>query len=111
MIIDKQTFEKELEQWEKYFSNYDNLAVGVLADVLAHYKKEDREDLIKKVEDAISAVQEPIDGNIMYESLKADIDSFERINQEAKIAYRTLKWIEEIQEKSETNEDSKDSEE
>ena len=35
----------------------------------------------------------------MVDSIKADIDSFERINNEAKIAIRTLTWIEEVEDK------------
>lgn len=93
MKIDEKIIDKEIEQWKKFYNNYENLAIQILADVFAHYNKEDRDALIKHIEETISSIESPINGQLMYESIKSDIESFDRINNEAKIAYRTLQWI------------------
>ena len=73
---------------------------------------EDREELINKVEETLASVLEPIDGELMYDSIKGDLESFERINDESSIAYRTLSWVKEIAETPEIAKDEieKDSE-
>ena len=42
MNVKKEELEKEIEQWKGYYKNYNNLAVQVLADVLAFYKEAER---------------------------------------------------------------------
>ena len=96
MNINEETLNKEMELWKNFYNNYENLAINVLADVLAHYKPDDRTELIKKVEATLESVKEPIDGQAMFDAIKGDIESFERINDESAIAYRTLSWIKEI---------------
>lgn len=100
MLVKEEMIDNEMKLWEKFYNNYDNLAKSVLADVLAHYKKEDRANLIKGVEDILEQVKEPINGELMYESIKGDLESFGRLNDESAVAYRTLSWIKEIADKS-----------
>ena len=50
MKVNEELINNEMELWKNFYNNYENLAVNILADVLAHYKPEDREELIKKVE-------------------------------------------------------------
>lgn len=99
MKINKEQIENEIKQWENFYQNHDNLAINILADVLAHYTKEEREELISKVDETLESVKNPINGEIMFDSIKGDIESFERINDEALVALRTLKWITEIEER------------
>lgn len=103
MKIDKEQIEKEMEQWKSFYNNYNDLSVQVLVDVLAYYKKEDREDLIKKANEVLENVKEPITGALMIDSIKGDLDSFERINNEALVAYRTLEWIKSISNDNDDN--------
>ena len=46
----------------------------------------------------------------MVESIKGDLESFERINDESSVAYRTLSWIKELAEEPAPEENTKDSE-
>lgn len=96
MKVNKEILENEMELWKNLYNNYENLAVNVLADVLAHYKEEDRQALIDKVNGVLESVKEPIDGALMLDSIKGDIESFDRINDESSVAYRTLSWVQEI---------------
>lgn len=107
MKIDKEQIEKEMEQWKGFYNNYNNLSVQILVDVLAFYKKEDRDDLIKKANEFLESVKEPISGAMMLDTIRGDLDSFDRINDESKIALRTLEWIKSI----EIKDDKKNSEE
>lgn len=106
MIVNEELINNEMELWKGFYNNYETLAINVLADVLAHYKKEEREELIKKVEGTLESVSEPIDGALMYDSIKGDLESFERVNDESSIAYRTLSWVKEIAETPEIEKDS-----
>lgn len=90
MNISLEKVDNEIKLWENYYNNYENLAIQIMADILAHYKPEKRKDLIKQVEESISTLEEPINGQLMYECIKGDIESLERISDEAKIAIRTL---------------------
>lgn len=100
MNVKKELIEKEIEQWKGFYNNYDNLSIQIMTDVLAHYNKDDRAKMIKDIDEFLNNnISEPITGELMVDSIKADIDSFERINNEAKIAIRTLTWIEEIEDK------------
>lgn len=112
MYVNEESIDKEMELWKGFYNNYEHLAINILADVLAHYKKEDRAALIEKVEETLESVVEPIDGVLMLDSIKGDIESFDRINDESSVAYRTLSWIKEIAEKPEITKDEieKDSE-
>lgn len=98
MKVNKEQLEAEMKLWENLYNNYENLSVNILADVLAHYKKEDRKELIERVNNVLESVNEPIDGQTMFDSIKGDLESFERINDESSIAYRTLTWIKAIAE-------------
>ena len=100
MNVKKELIEKEIEQWKGFYNNYDNLSIQIMTDVLAHYNKDDRAKMIKDIDEFLNNnISEPITGELMVDSIKADIDSFERINNEAKIAIRTLTWIEEVEDK------------
>lgn len=100
MNVKKELIEKEIEQWKGFYNNYDNLSIQIITDVLAHYNKDDRAKMIKDIDEFLNNnISEPITGELMVDSIKADIDSFERINNEAKIAIRTLTWIEEVEDK------------
>ena len=100
MNVKKELIEKEIEQWKGFYNNYDNLSIQIMTDVLAHYNKDDRAKMIKDVDEFLNNnISESITGELMVDSIKADIDSFERINNEAKIAIRTLTWIEEVEDK------------
>lgn len=101
MKVNEELINNEMELWKRFYNNYENLAVNILADVLAHYKPEEREELIKKVEVTLGSVVEPINGELMYDSIKGDLESFERVNDESSIAYRTLSWVKDIAEQSE----------
>lgn len=97
MEIKKDLLEKEIEQWTKYYNNFDNLSIQIMADVLAYYKKEDRAEMIKKVDGFLENVSEPITGELMVDSIKGDVESFDRINNESAVALRTLEWIKSIE--------------
>ena len=100
MNVKKELIEKEIEQWKGFYNNYDNLSIQIMTDVLAHYNKDDRAKMIKDIDEFLNNnISESITGELMVDSIKADIDSFERINNEAKIAIRTLTWIEEVADK------------
>lgn len=100
MNVKKELIEKEIEQWKGFYNNYDNLSIQIMTDILAHYNKDDRAKMIKDIDEFLNNnISEPITGELMVDSIKADIDSFERINNEAKIAIRTLTWIEEVEDK------------
>ena len=100
MNVKKELIEKEIEQWKGFYNNYDNLSIQMMTDVLARYNKDDRAKMIKDIDEFLNNnISEPITGELMVDSIKADIDSFERINNEAKIAIRTLTWIEEVEDK------------
>lgn len=103
MKIDKTQIENEIEQWKGFYNNYNNLSVQILVDVLAFYKKEDRDDLIKKANDFLESVKEPISGAMMLDTIRGDLDSFDRINDESKIALRTLEWIKSISNDNDDN--------
>ena len=75
MKVNEELINNEMELWKNFYNNYENLAVNILADVLAHYKPEDRVELIKKVETTLESVAEPINGELMYNSIKGDLES------------------------------------
>ena len=104
MKVNEELISNEMELWKNFYNNYENLATNILADVLAHYKPEDRIELIKKVETTLESVAEPINGELMYDSIKGDLESFKRVNDESSIAYRTLSWVKEIAEETKTEE-------
>ena len=89
--------EKEIEQWKGYYKNYNNLAVQVLADVLAFYKEEDRKELVDKANEFLRNVNEPISGELMLDAIKGDVESFDRVSEEAAVAIRTLEWVKSIE--------------
>ena len=100
MNVKKELIEKEIEQWKGFYNNYDNLSIQIMTDVLAHYTKDDRAKMIKDIDEFLNNnISESITGELMVDSIKADIDSFERINNEAKIEIRKLTWIEEVEDK------------
>ena len=101
MNIKIEELEKEFEQWKGYYHNYNNLAVQVLADVLAFYKEEDRKELIDKANEFLTNVNEPISGELMLDAIKGDVESFERISEEAAVAMRTLQWVKTLEDKEE----------
>lgn len=103
MNINKKQIEKEMEQWKLFYNNYNDLSVQILVDVLAYYKKEDREDLIKKANEVLESVKEPISGELMLDTIKGDLDAFDRINNESMVAYRTLEWIKSISNDNDNN--------
>lgn len=97
MNVKKEELEKEIEQWKGYYKNYNNLSVQVLADVLAFYKEEDRKELIDKANEFLRNVNEPISGELMVDAIKGDVESFDRVSEEAAIAIRTLEWVKSIE--------------
>ena len=99
MNIKLKELEKEEEQWKGYYHNYNNLAIQVLADVLAFYKEEDRKELIDKANEFLRNVNEPISGELMVDSIKGDLESFDRISEEAAVAVRTLEWVKTLETK------------
>ena len=100
MNIKLEELEKEEEQWKGYYHNYNNLAIQVLADVLAFYKEEDRKELIDKTNEFLQQnVKEPINGDLMVDTIKGDVESFDRISEEAAVAIRTLEWVKTLENK------------
>ena len=99
MNIDLKELEREEEQWKGYYNNYNNLAIQVLADALALYKEKDRKELIKKANEFLQNVKEPISGETMVDAIRGDLEAFDRINSEAAVAVRTLEWIKTIENK------------
>lgn len=109
MNIKKEELEKEIKQWKGYYKNYNNLAVQVLADVLAFYKEEDRKELVDKANEFLRNVNEPISGELMLDAIKGDVESFDRVSEEAAIAIRTLEWVKSIEDTDiETQPDSEE---
>ena len=109
MNIKKEELENEIEQWKGYYKNYNNLAVQVLADALAFYKEEDRKELVDKANEFLRNVNEPISGELMVDAIKGDIESFDRVSEEAAIAIRTLEWVKSIEDTDiETQPDSEE---
>lgn len=92
----------EMELWQHYHKNYNNLAENILANILAYYKKDDRDEVIKRIEETLDNVlQHPISGEMMYDTIKGDLESFDKINDESEIALRTLEWVKQISEEKE----------
>lgn len=99
MNIKEDLLNQEIEHWEKFYNNYDSLADSMLVTALAFYKEDEREEKFKSAIELLKSLKEPLNGSQMFDSIKADIDSYERINNEAKIAIRTLTWVKEIEDK------------
>ena len=101
MEIKKDLLEKEIEQWKGYYNNYNDLSLQIVADVLAYYKPEEREEFFKKVnnflETFLGGVKNPIGGAEMVDAIKGDIEMFDRKNDEAAFSLRTLEWIKSIE--------------
>lgn len=99
MNIKEDLLNQEIEHWKKFYNNYDSLADSMLVTALAFYKEDEREEKFKSAIELLKSLKEPLNGAQMFDSIKADIDSYERINNEAKIAIRTLTWVKEIEDK------------
>ena len=109
MNIKLEELEKEEEQWKGYYHNYNNLAIQVLADVLAFYKEKDRKELIDKANEFLRNVNKPISGELMLDAIKGDVESFDRVSEEAAVAIRTLEWVKSIEDvEIETQPDSEE---
>lgn len=99
MNIKEDLLNQEIEHWKNFYNNYDTLADSMLVTALAFYKKDEREEKFKSAIELLESLKEPLNGAQMFDSIKADVDSYERINNEAKIAIRTLTWVKEIEDK------------
>lgn len=99
MNIKEDLLNQEIEHWKKFYNNYDTLADSMLVTALAFYKEDEREEKFKSAIELLKSLKEPLNGAQMFDSIKADVDSYERINNEAKIAIRTLTWVKEIEDK------------
>lgn len=99
MNIKEDLLNQEIEHWKNFYNNYDNLADSMLVTALAFYKEDEREEKFKSAIELLKSLKEPLNGAQMFDSIKADVDSYERINNEAKIAIRTLTWVKEIEDK------------
>ena len=99
MNIKEDLLNQEIKHWENFYNNYDSLADSMLVTALAFYKEDEREEKFKSAIELLKSLKEPLNGAQMFDSIKADIDSYERINNEAKIAIRTLTWVKEIEDK------------
>lgn len=99
MNIKEDLLNQEIEHWKNFYNNYDSLADSMLVTALAFYKEDEREEKFKSAIELLKSLKEPLNGAQMFDSIKADIDSYERINNEAKIAIRTLTWVKEIEDK------------
>lgn len=100
MNIKEDLLNQEIEHWKNFYNNYDNLADSMLVTALAFYKEDEREEKFKSAIELLKSLKEPLNGAQMFDSIKADVDSYERINNEAKIAIRTLTWVKEIEDKN-----------
>lgn len=99
MNIKKDLLDKEIEQWMGFYNNDESLLDNILVDVLAHYTKEQREEKIKAANDLLESLQAPINVQQALDSIKSDVESYDRIKNEAGIALRTLNWIKDIEDK------------
>lgn len=99
MNIKEDLLNQEIEHWKNFYNNYDTLADSMLVTALAFYKEDEREEKFKSAIELLKSLKEPLNGAQMFDSIKADVDSYERINNEAKIAIRTLTWVKEIENK------------
>ena len=95
----KEKIEEEKRRWQPYFYNYETFCINILADVLAFTPADKREELIKRVEDLLKDVKEPISAEAMLSSIKDDISNFENMSNEAGMVLRTLQWVEDEMEK------------
>lgn len=91
----KREIKKEIEQWGKLCDNYESLADSMLVTALAFYDKDKRSDKFKAAIELLESVKAPLTGEQMLNSIKMDLESHERIKNEAKIALRTLTWVSE----------------
>lgn len=99
MNIKEDLLNQEIEHWKNFYNNYNTLADSMLVTALAFYKEDEREEKFKSAIELLKSLKEPLNGAQMFDSIKADVDSYERINNEAKIAIRTLTWVKEIEDK------------
>lgn len=99
MNIKEDLLNQEIEHWKNFYNNYDSLADSMLVTALAFYKEDEREEKFKSAIELLKSLKEPLNGAQMFDSIKSDVDSYERINNEAKIAIRTLTWVKEIEDK------------
>lgn len=99
MNIKEELLNQEIEQWKNYYNNFENLADSMLVTALAFYASDKREEKFKNAIELLQNLNAPLSGVQMFDSIKGDIDSFERINNEAKIAIRTLTWVKENEDK------------
>lgn len=99
MNIKENLLNQEIEQWKNFYNNYDSLADSMLVTALAFYKEDEREEKFKSAIELLKSLKKPLNGAQMVDSIKYDVDSYERINNEAKIAIRTLTWVKEIEDK------------
>jgi len=95
----KEKVEEEIKRWQPYFYNYETFCINILADVLAFIPEDKREELIKRVEDLLKDVKEPISSEAMLSSIKDDVSNFENMSNEAGMALRTLQWVKDEMEK------------
>lgn len=108
MNIKEDLLNQEIEHWKNFYNNYDSLADSMLVTALAFYKEDEREEKFKSAIELLKSLKEPLNGAQMFDSIKADVDSYEKINNEAKIAIRTLTWVKDIEGEPEENISSKD---
>lgn len=99
MNIKEDLLNQEIEHWKNFYNNYESLADNMLVTALAFYKEDEREEKFKSAIELLKSLKEPLNGAQMFDSIKSDVDYYERINNEAKIAIRTLTWVKEIEDK------------
>lgn len=99
MNIKEDLLNQEIEHWKNFYNNYESLADNMLVTALAFYKEDEREEKFKSAIELLKSLKEPLNGAQMFDSIKSDVNSYERINNEAKIAIRTLTWVKEIEDK------------
>lgn len=107
MNVKKEMLEQEIEQWKNFYNNFESLADSMLVTALAFYENDKREEKFKAALDVLENLKEPLSGVQMFDSMKADIESNERIRNESKIALRTLTWVMENEDKESEGEPEK----
>ena len=106
MKIQEDLLNQEIEHWEGFCNNYESLADSVLVTALAYFEPEKREEKIKAAIELLDSLLEPLNGTQMLDSLETDIEYYKKIDNEAKIALRTLNWVKEIEEDEDVDNNS-----
>ena len=106
--------ENKKSEIKKTKVDYENMPIVELYKVardlkVKGYYKLHKKELIDKANEFLRNVNEPISGELMIDAIKGDIESFDRVSEEAAIAIRTLEWVKSIEDTDiETQPDSEE---